>query len=331
MSRRGASDALGVSADCKRPRPLRPPQLVVEQPFHHFGQVDLGTHQDVDLYLTNGGEQDLVIGNVDLAVAGSEFTIVQNLAPGQTITATGVALVITVRFTPARLGAANIDLSIPSNDPADALAGGLRTVAIDGQGFVPEPMVQFLLRTGAVTDHVQVGLWDQAWNPANGVLKNGAAEAANFISCDSRCFAIRVTDAEAAFRNAATVTVDWWTLRQLNQAIVEDHRPAVSSLTLRRVGGSVYESRWIMLVTDAVDAAQATHDGMGAVANAGQADHRLRRITVDANGLDHQVRARYPHALGIHASPVVAGRPGFQSRGQRRASANPGALRQCPG
>lgn len=317
-----AAPAQEAVATCKRlkmePRDAvvveEPPTLVVVPANHAINNVVIGQAADRQFFLFNGGGGQLDITGVALALnPNNEFAITVDNATNAHLTHNDPPVSVTIRFTPTLAPQRNATLQITSNDPADAQNAGRRDVAITGTGQFPAPVVEFLLPNGNVTNHVQVGLWDDAWNPADGALHNGEQENANFIGRDSRSFSLRVTDREAASRNAATVTIQWWTRRidHNNHDVEEDdHHPATADLTLTHVNGThTYVSKRVMLVTDAHDAAQGTHTGLagGNVVAAGAADHRLRRVTVSARyGLDGIVRASYAHQAAPHASPVVA-------------------------
>ncbi len=179
------------------------------------------------------------------------------------------------------------------------------------------PVIEFLLQTnGNASPYVQIGLWDNAWRDGQqqnpGTLYNDQQENQNFIGRDSRKFYIRVTDEDAAQRNAATVTVRWGTLRtdhQNNNTVEDDDFPQ-ADLTLTGVPNTAtYYSEALLLVTDDEDAAQATHSGLalGGLCQRGNLDHRLRRVSVrDQYELDGQVKAIYAHQNPNWQSPVDA-------------------------
>jgi len=148
-------------------------------------------------------------------------------------------------------------------------------------------------RSPAVT-FCGIGIWDQAYDAA-GDVRNGAAEADNFVGSDQRRFYLRVRDPAAT---NPTVTIRW---RTLTAAGADDDAPADQTLTLTRTaaGSNVYVSRALMLVTDETDAAQPTHSGLpipladATVRNRGESNHRLRRCRIDG-----QVLAVYQPAGG---------------------------------
>ena len=124
---------------------------------------------------------------------------------------------------------------------------------------------------------VRIGLWDRAFNGGN--VRNGAAEASNFVGRDSRRFYFRVRDPGAA---GNTATIEWRTLLANGS---DDDAPANAGVTLRETaaGSHVFVSKAVMLVTNDLDAGQATNSGLTAPhpdagnRNRGQSNHRLRR------------------------------------------------------
>jgi len=160
---------------------------------------------------------------------------------------------------------------------------------------------------------VRLGLWDGAFDAA-GNLRNAAAEASNFIGLDSRRFYFRVRDPGAA---GNTVNIEWRTLLANG---TNDDAPATAGLTLTQTaaGSHVFVSKAVMLVSNDLDAGQATHSGLSAPhpdagsRNRGQSNHRLRRAR-----LDGMVQATYRPGGG--AAPVRVTRPVFsRSPDERR-------------
>lgn len=144
------------------------------------------------------------------------------------------------------------------------------------------------------TNHVRIGLWDHAFDRASGALLNAAGEPDNFVGADTRRLYFRVRDPQAS----GTVQIDWWTEHGSDNS--DDDKPATRSLTLTETAGGsgVFVSRAVMLVTDDVDAGQATDSGLTSgetgPRNRGQSNHRLRKATVDDNHrLDTRVVAEY--------------------------------------
>jgi hypothetical protein len=160
---------------------------------------------------------------------------------------------------------------------------------------------------------VRIGLWDRAFN-TSGNVRNGVADAANFIGRDSRRFYFRVRDPGAA---GNTVDIEWRTL--LANGTVDD-APANARLTLTQTaaGSHVFVSRAVMLVSNDLDVAQATNSGLSAPhpdagnRNRGQSNHRLRRARIDG-----MVQGTYTPTGA--ASPVRVTRPVFsRSPDERR-------------
>jgi GT2 family glycosyltransferase len=175
---------------------------------------------------------------------------------------------------------------------------------------VAAPTLEILDKGGAVASSVAVGLWDHAFNPTAGTLRNDAPDANNFVGSDSRRFQLRVTDQAARGR----VQVSWRTTFDDGS---NDDVPGDSTITLLETGAStgVFLSRPLMLVTDAEDKNQPTNSGLPAgdpaagLRNPGQSNHRLRRVTVDdAHPLTSRTTATYAPAAG---SPVTIVRPVF--------------------
>jgi outer membrane protein OmpA-like peptidoglycan-associated protein len=170
------------------------------------------------------------------------------------------------------------------------------------------------------TTFVRIGLWDNAFDPATGNLRNNAAEAQNFIGSDTRHFFFRLRDPS----RAGTATVRWRTLFA-NDANDDPRTPAGNqdlTVTETAAGSGVFLSRAVMLVTDDVDRAQATDSGLTAgdvgLRNQGQSNHRLRCVTVDdAHPLDGKVEADYA-PLGVGIRPFTAPTLLFQRTPEER-------------
>ncbi len=157
---------------------------------------------------------------------------------------------------------------------------------------------------------VQVGLWDNAFDPVTGNLRTGAAAAANFVDLDTRSFHLRVRDA----RSAGEVAVGWRT--EFDDGTADDNRVAPLdgaapsdrvSLTETAAGSHVFVSRGLMLVTDQTDRNQQVQSGLPAghldTGNRGfgQSNHRLRQIRVDdAHQLTSRTAADYPVLAGVN-------------------------------
>ena len=143
-------------------------------------------------------------------------------------------------------------------------------------------------------DFVRFGIWDEGYDAA-GAVKNGTAEADNFVGADHRRFYFRVIDPSAP---GSTVTIDWKTL---NAGGGDLDAPGDTTLTLEETppGSKCYVSRAVMLVTDDTDRDQPTDTGYAVprpeagVAARGDANHRLRKAHIDG-----KVHAEYTPAIG---------------------------------
>lgn len=159
---------------------------------------------------------------------------------------------------------------------------------------------------------VRIGLWDEAYDAA-GNLRNGRAEASNFIGRDARRFYFRVRDPSAT---TSEITIQWRTLRANR---TDDDAPASQDLTLTETaaGSRVYVSRAVMLVTSDIDVRQATDSGlpvghaMAGSRTRGQPNHRLRRARIDGF-----VRGEY-RPTGA-AAPLMVTRPIFSRSPEER-------------
>jgi outer membrane protein OmpA-like peptidoglycan-associated protein len=149
---------------------------------------------------------------------------------------------------------------------------------------------------------VRFGLWDDAFDPATGALRNLAAENRNFIGSDSRGFFFRLRDPN----RAGTATVKWRTVlaNDANDDTNETVPPtAVATredltLTETAAGSGVFISKRVFVVTDNVDRAQAVDSGLAAgdvgLRGLGQSNHRLRRMRNDnTHQLDGKVVVEY--------------------------------------
>ena len=143
---------------------------------------------------------------------------------------------------------------------------------------------------------VRFGVWDQAYDPTTGAVRNGEAEAANFAGTDIRRMHLRVRDAA---RTGTEAQVRWRTLKTDR---TDDDAPASPLLSLPRAaaGGADFVSRGVLLVADDTDAEQRTHSGLAAphpdagLRDRGQSNHRLRRARIDGF-----MRAEYDPQPGV--------------------------------
>ena len=210
----------------------------------------------------------------------------------------------------ARFWAQGVTASAAARDAGFQL--GLQGVEPDGDR-VAITVIQLDIVAAAADDSpaatfVRFGLWDDAFDPATGNLRNNAAEAQNFVDSDSRHFFFRLRDAS----RAGTATIRWRTLFA-NNTLDDPRTPAGNqdlTVTETTAGSGVFLSRAVMLVTDDVDRGQATDSGLTAgnvgLRNQGQSNHRLRCVTVDdTHQLDGRVEAEYAPA-GVGVSPFTA-------------------------
>ncbi len=143
----------------------------------------------------------------------------------------------------------------------------------------------------AATSFVRFGLWDKAFDPANGNLLNGATDATHFIGADTRRFLFRVRDP-----NATTPQLEWRTVKADN---TDDHAPAAQPLQLQQTAPNsrLFFSSPVFLVTDEIDR-QLQNSGL-TVPAVNLLLPRIRKVTVDAtHQLDGKVAATYSPAAG---------------------------------
>jgi len=112
---------------------------------------------------------------------------------------------------------------------------GLQGVEPDGDR-VAITVIQLDIVAAAADDSpaatfVRFGLWDDAFDPATGNLRNNAAEAQNFVGSDSRHFFFRLRDAS----RAGTATIRWRTLFANNT--LDDPRTPAGNQDLTVSGG----------------------------------------------------------------------------------------------
>lgn len=208
--------------------------------------------------------------------------------------------VIGPRTWTALLAASDTPLPVPVPVPPVPVATATIEFVLDSDG---DHVVD---SAAPVATAVRFGLWDRAYTTANAAaVRNGAAEADNFVGSDMRRFYLRVRDTGAA---GSTVIATWRTLDALGAA---DDQPFDSQVTLTETaaGSKIYVSRALMLVADDVDAAQQTHSGFTSGSDAGlrsrgQSNHRLRRAALDGS-----VSAAYQAVGG--AAPITAVLPVF--------------------
>lgn len=175
---------------------------------------------------------------------------------------------------------------------------------------------------------VRVGLWDNAFLPATGALRNARDAANNFVDLDSRRFYLRLRDPGAA----GETRVQWRTIFENGAA--DDNRPsspAAPNITVTETaaGSGIFISRAVMLVTSQTDRDQVTHSGLPAghrdpAGNAddnnrgvGDSDHRIRRILVDdTHILDNRSQLSYTAMAGV--TPFQISLPVFERAPEER-------------
>lgn len=173
---------------------------------------------------------------------------------------------------------------------------GIQGLENDGDR-VPMTTVQFDVTTApsgtvAASPFVRFGLWDHAFDPATGNLRNGAADADHFIGADSRRFFFRVRDINAV----GTPQMEWGTVRADGTA---DHAPVGQPLQLRETAPNshLFVSRPVFLVTDDNDR-DLSGSGLAA-ADINLLTPRIRKVTVDdTHPLDGRLSATYSPAPG---------------------------------
>lgn len=187
----------------------------------------------------------------------------------------------------------------------------------------------FLLdKNEPVATFVRMGLWDHAFDPANGNLRNNAPENQNFVGRDSlgkeaRRFYFRVTDPFAKSLNQ--VTVKWRT--EFESGGTDDAPGSQDISLIKTADPGVFVSRAVFLVDDSVDKAQSTDSGLLAgnpdqgQRASGQSNHRLRNVTVsDLHQLESQVVAEYVPFIG--GAAVTATAPLFNRAPEERLRMN---------
>jgi subtilisin family serine protease len=107
------------------------PDISITPTSHDFGDVEVGESPSVTVTISNTGDSDLELGQLNLA--GTDFAIRNDNCANTAVTA-GNTCTIKVSFAPQTEGAKNATLSIPSNDPDTATA----TVTLTGNGIANE-------------------------------------------------------------------------------------------------------------------------------------------------------------------------------------------------
>ena len=209
---------------------------------------------------------------------------------------------------------------------------GLQGVEPDGDHFLATVILIEATATAAANsvalNFVRVGLWDNAFNPATGNLRNGINAADNFIDLDTRRLHFRLRDPSTA----GEARIDWRTTFDDGSDDDAPPDPPFSqelTLTETGAGSGVFLSRGLMLVTDTTDrdepansglpAGHTNSDGLPDDGNRGFGDsnHRKRMITVDDDHkLDNQVQGIYTRMAGIN--PFRVSLPVFQRTPEER-------------
>lgn len=224
----------------------------------------------------------------------SILTLPATAPAGARLFAQGTAASTTVRDTGVQLGIVGLD------DDGDRVP--MTAVQIE--------VVATASATAPAASSVRVGLWDNAFDPTTGNLRNGQAEAANFVGSDTRNLFFRLRDPGVS----GTRVIRWRTAFADGTGDDAPAPPDSQDLTVTETGAGtgVFLSRAAMLVADNVDRQQATDSGLSAgdvgLRNRGQSNHRLRRITVDAtHPLDSRVVAEYNTSVaGVGPFPTRA-------------------------
>lgn len=224
----------------------------------------------------------------------SILTLPATVPAGVRLFAQGTAASTAVRDTGVQLGIVGLD---DDGDRVPMTAVQLEVVATASA-------------TAPAASSVRVGLWDNAFDPITGNLRNGQAEAANFAGSDTRNLFFRLRDPGAS----GTRVIRWRTIFADGTGDDAPAPPDSQDLTVTETGAGtgIFLSRAAMLVADNVDRQQATDSGLSAgdvgLRNRGQSNHRLRRITVDAtHQLDSRVVAEYNSSVaGVGAFPTRA-------------------------
>jgi outer membrane protein OmpA-like peptidoglycan-associated protein len=246
-------------------------------------------------------------GNLSLAPLGGRLTLWNDEVPAAGQVPRGLPQVVATGAIPAAGLRMFVDGTAISAAPADTgLQLGLDGVDPDGD-HVRITVVQVeLARTAAAAAPAvtlaRLGVWDQAYDAASNV-RNGEAEAANFVGSDARRLHFRVRDAA---RTTGEADVRWRTLKVDR---TDDDAPPSQLLSLPETaaGSRVFVSRGVMLVSDNTDRDQQTHSGLAAphidagLRARGQSNHRLRRAALDGS-----LRGEYDAQPGVRLPIEVA-------------------------
>jgi hypothetical protein len=206
------------------------------------------------------------------------------LANGARFFVQGIGVSTAVRDTGFQLGIRDVE-----ND-GDRVAITVVQIEITENSTANAPAVTF----------TRFGLWDNAYDAA-GNVRNGVAEAANFVGADTRKYHFRLRDPAGA----GEVQVNWKTLNA--DRTTDDDAPVSQALTLLETapGSKVFVSRAVTLVTDNTDRDFPTNSGLNpphpdaGLRQSGQSNHRTRRAKIDGF-----VRGEYSPQAGVRL-PVI--------------------------
>ena len=206
---------------------------------------------------------------------------------------------------------------------------GLQGVEPDGDHFLATViLIEATAANAAALTFVRVGLWDNAFAPATGNLRNAINAANNFVDLDTRRFHLRLRDPSVA----GEASINWRTGFDDGS---DDDAPAVPAfsqeITLTETGANtgIFLSRGLMHVTDTTDRNEPTNSGMpaGHTDSTGapdtgnrawrQSNHRKRMITVDnTHQLNNRTVALYNRMAGIN--PFRINLPVFERTPEER-------------
>lgn len=252
------------------------------------------------------GELVLTPRNTQVQVFNVEIPGGESPLPGQQVIPTG-----SIPPGGANFFAEGAGVSNTARDTGFQI--GIRNVENDGDNVaitvLQLDIVAAANGVGPTSIFVRFGLWDHAFDSANGnLLNNAVAESINFIGQDSRHFFFRLRDPSAA----GTVTIQWRTILADG---TDDDAPGNPALTLTETasGSHLFVSKAVMLVTDIVDRGISVNSGLTAPAtetgqrSRGQTNFRIRRATVDdIHQLDGRVAAVYTPSGGGNSVAMSA-------------------------
>ncbi|WP_211225497.1 peptidoglycan-binding protein [Amycolatopsis nigrescens] len=274
--------------------------LIVRQP------QPAGFTGDLVLNLLNGRVR---LFTTETPAAGDVPLTASFRITGGTVPANGLRLFAEGAAVSAAAGDAGIQLGLDGVEPdGDRVAATVIQVEVTANAPVASPPLTA----------VRIGLWDNAFDPVSGILRN-APGAPAFVDLDTRKFHFRVTDA----RQAGTAFIAWRT--EFDDGTLDDVRPTLPgsppvdtediTVTETAPGTKVFVSAAVMLVADAADQTERVESGLAAgdvgKRGVGDRNHRLRRITVDdTHPLTSRSVCRYSVLNGVN--PFTVRLPVFQ-------------------